>query len=73
MWTHGGVHAPLSTYVSESVVAGSIHQPPSWDALDSAAFSLALSGPVEPVDLVVGIGANLQGIWSGSAKNPGRA
>ena len=52
MWTHGGVHTPLSTYVSESVVAGSINHFPSLDAIDTAAFSLALTGTVEPVDLV---------------------
>ena len=45
-------HTPLATYVADSPVAGLVNQFPSWAPWDQAAYSLALTGPAPPVDLV---------------------
>jgi hypothetical protein len=45
-------HTPLETYVADSPIAGLVNQFPLWAPWDQAAYSLALTGPVPPVDLV---------------------
>ena len=52
--TQTHTHTPLSACVEEGPLSGLLNPFPSWEPWDQAAYALALTGPVQPVDLVSG-------------------